>query len=80
MAERKGNVMKETMLLSLTTDDLKDHVRILSRNLFYLWMFIASEDMQSEANRYIDQHIEEPTPFESCFGLPTEEYSNRLPF
>ena len=43
---------------------LKERIRRLNREVFYLWMFIAEEGLSSMAREYLDDHMDELTPFE----------------
>jgi len=43
---------------------LKQRIRRLHREVFYLWMFIAEEGLYSTAREYLDEHMDEQVPFE----------------
>jgi len=36
----------------------------MQREIFYLWIFIAREELMDEASDFLDVHRDTPTPFE----------------
>lgn len=42
---------------------MKAHIRETEHDLFYLWEYICSEGLWSEAKEYLDEHREDPIPF-----------------
>ena len=47
-----------------TMDSLKNRIRKLERELFYVWDFIGQEGFWNEASEYVNEHRDEPIPFE----------------
>ena len=39
-------------------------MRILSRELFYLWNFILQQELWDEARDFLDEYMGDPAPFE----------------
>ena len=39
-------------------------ISILSRELFYLWVFIIREELWNEARDFLDDYMDDPAPFE----------------
>ena len=48
-------------VLALTA---KEKIRLLQRKLFYIWMFLSQEGLEEDAEEYVKNHMDEPTPFE----------------
>lgn len=46
-----------------TSEEIKGHVRKLEHELFYLWEYVCSEGLWSEAKEYIEDHEDDPIPF-----------------
>ena len=40
------------------------HIRVLHRELFYLWDFVGEEGLWSDAKEYVDERCIDPTPYE----------------
>lgn len=47
-----------------TPEEAKNTIRNLQRRIFYLYMFISEQGLSSEADEYLDDHLDTPTPFE----------------
>ncbi len=41
-----------------------ERMQILSRELFYLWNFILQQELWDEAREFLDEHMDDPAPFE----------------
>ncbi len=42
----------------------EERMRILSRELFYLWNFILQQELWDEARDFLDEYMGDPAPFE----------------
>ena len=42
------------------------YVRKLQRELFYMWVYLAQEELLDDALDYMEEHRNKPTPFEFC--------------
>lgn len=40
------------------------HIRVLHRELFYLWDFVGEEGLWSDAKEYVDERCIDPIPYE----------------
>ena len=38
-------------------------IRVLKKQIFYMWMFIASEGLWEDAQDFMCERMDEPTPF-----------------
>lgn len=47
-----------------TPELIRDRIRRLEREVFYLWQFVAEEGMLDEAKGYVDGRRDEAIPFE----------------
>jgi len=45
-------------------DATSHRISILSRELFYLWVFIIHEELWNEARDFLDDYMDDPAPFE----------------
>lgn len=48
-------------------DIAREHICRQARQIFYLWEFLAGEGLSQEAREYLEEHMDEPTPFEYDF-------------
>lgn len=46
-----------------TAEEIKTHVKKLEHQLFYLWEYVCSENLWSEAKEYIEEHEDAPILF-----------------
>ncbi len=46
---------------------LKDRMRKLKRETFYMWMFITQEGLWEEAREFLEENMDIPLPFEDEF-------------
>lgn len=46
-----------------TAKEINKHLKKLEHELFYLWEYISSESLWSEAKEYLEDHDGEPIPF-----------------
>lgn len=61
--ERRERIANER-LHEQTPEEVKQKIRLLQRKLSYIWMFLAEEGLYEEAHDYVNNHMDEPTPFE----------------
>ena len=47
-----------------TPEKAKETIRLLQRKICYMWMFLSQEGLWDEAEEYLKDHMDEPTPFE----------------
>ena len=47
-----------------TTEQLKEQLRKLERELFHVWGYISQEGLWNEAREYVEEHADEAVPFE----------------
>lgn len=47
-----------------TPDPIKEYIRRLEREVFYLWLFLSRENMEAEAREYVEENRDESIPFE----------------
>ncbi len=48
-------------------EDYSNYICKQTRQLFYLWEYLAGEGLSQEAREYLGSHMDEPTPFEYDF-------------
>lgn len=39
-------------------------IRMLQRQLYYIWIFLSQEGLYEDADAFVKDHMDEPTPFE----------------
>ena len=61
--ERQAREEKEQLHRN-TPQKSQEKIRMLQRKLHYLWMYLIEEGLWEEAEEYIKEHMDEPTPFE----------------
>lgn len=42
----------------------KNYTRLLRRQMLYIWMFLVREDIWDEACEFLEEHMDDPSPFE----------------
>ena len=47
-----------------TPKEARDKIRMLQRQLHYTWIYLAKEGIREEAEQFVKNHMDEPTPFE----------------
>ena len=47
-----------------TPEAAREIIRKLQRKIFYLYMFLAEQGLDSESDDFIEKHMDTPTPFE----------------
>lgn len=61
-------------------NDVPKGMHIISRVTFYLWMFVASQDLFEDALEFLENNLSRPLPFETCFnasaGSVSDDYSS----
>ena len=50
-----------------TPEPVKKTIERLQRKIFYLFMFLGEQDLYTEAKEYLEEHMDEPTPFEDVW-------------
>jgi len=50
-----------------TPQPVKDRMRKLKRETFYMWMFITQEGLWEEAREFLEENMDIPLPFEDEF-------------
>lgn len=50
-------------MLSDKTEEMKEHIKKMEHDLFYLWMYLSSEGLFHEAQEYLQDFENEPIPF-----------------
>ena len=50
-------------------EKLQRAIQAVSRMNFYLWMYLAQEDIFEEAHDFVREKMEEPLPFEAMLGI-----------
>ena len=58
-AEKEEYIAKEQ-----TPASIKNYIRKLERELFYIGLFLSQEGLYEEAHAYVEDHKDEPIPFE----------------
>ena len=71
---RKETLMNNTMpycpwdtpsvVYTKKSDATPHRISIVSRELFYLWVFIIREELWNEAREFLDDYMDDPAPFE----------------
>lgn len=63
--EQERQVREESERLHRQTPEkAKEKIRMLQRKLSYTWMFLFQEGLWEEASEFIEEHMDEPLPFE----------------
>jgi hypothetical protein len=47
-----------------TPEAAREKIRMLQRQLCYTWMYLAQEGLYEDADAFVKNHMDEPTPFE----------------
>jgi hypothetical protein len=55
---------KNKRLHDQTPEEVQEIIRMLKRKLQYTWMFLIEEGIWEQADEYVRDHMDEPTPFE----------------
>lgn len=62
--DESGEQKTHEPLHSQPLEEAEEKIRLLQRQLHYLWMYVAQEGDWEEADRFVKEHMEEPVPFE----------------
>lgn len=62
--DENGEQKTNEPLHSQPLEEAEEKIRMLQRQLHYLWMYVAQEGDWEEADRFVKEHMEEPVPFE----------------
>lgn len=62
-AERQQREESE-LIHKQTLEVAREKIRMLQRQLCYIWMFLSQEGLYEDAEDFIKNHMDEPTPFE----------------
>lgn len=69
--EENGKILKKYMGYeeteepsAPTTEEIKEHLKKLEHELFYLWEYVCSEGLWGIAKEYLAEHDDDPIPFE----------------
>lgn len=54
---------------SPNNEQLKSTIQAVSRMNFYLWMYLAQEEMFDDAFAFVKEKQHVPSPFESMLGI-----------
>lgn len=52
------------LLHDQTPPEAREIIQTLQRKIFYLYMFMAEQGISSEADEYLEEHMDTPAPFE----------------
>ena len=61
--ERKAGE-EQKRLHEQTPEPVRKTIERLQRKIFYLFMFLGEQDLYTEAAEYLEEHMDEPAPFE----------------
>ena len=62
--EERAAKEENERLYKETPEKVKEKIRMLQRELQYTWQFIMEKGYMEEADEYIAEHMDDPTPFE----------------
>ncbi len=62
--EEPEEVKESRRMRESTPAPVRKKIQTLQRKIFYLYMFIAEQGMSSEAEEYLEDHLDTPAPFE----------------
>ena len=63
--EEELQTRKENECLRKSTPEkVQEKIRMLQREMCYTWLFLAQEGLLEDAQEFVKQHMDEPTPFE----------------
>ena len=63
---RDNNIQASDNTIENTLKKSFPYVRQLQREIFYLWIFLAHEDLMDEAVEFMETYMDKPTPYERC--------------
>ncbi len=64
LAERQKREENE-LLYKQTPEAAREKIRMLQRQLCYIWIFLSQEGLYEDADAFVKNHMDEPTPFEN---------------
>lgn len=47
-------------------NEIPEEKHMISRATFYLWMFVASQDLFEDALEFLEENLSRPLPFDTC--------------
>lgn len=62
--EEKERHLENERLHRETPEKARKTIEALQRKLFHMWVFLAREGMEDDAEEYLKSHMDEPAPFE----------------
>lgn len=65
--EERKEREEQKRLHEQTPEPVKKTIERLQRKIFYLFMFLGEQDLYTEATEYLEEHMDEPTPFEDVW-------------